>query len=252
MQQILTAQTADGTKVVGWLHRAGSDTLAVLVHGHNTAGTASRYLTIAQWLEHHGIDCLRVSVTRPQLAEKMWRVTTVTEEIRQVEAISAPLKDKYKRLVFAGHSQGGIIALKAAIDMQAAALVQIMGVFRTKANAREKLKSLGINVPHLPRDETVPISVPNGATFVYGEDFFEDIASYDVARMLQHWHGPTLFIYGEQDTTILKTEVVAACACANTPKKLVGVLAKHRFNEHSAMNIGKALASWLAHEFPIE
>jgi pimeloyl-ACP methyl ester carboxylesterase len=250
MQTILRAKTASGTDAMGWLHRASGapTTLYVIIHGHNTTGDRSRYLTIAKWLEHgtgaphSAADTLRWNAVRKPVPDEhdTYLVPLASDEYAQVEALVMHARQgrNYTRVIAIGHSQGAMHALRLAAERRVDAAVSIMGVGDTGASLERKKAAIGLG------SGGDRVTLPNGVTMVYDSSFFPDFASWDMRRIIGQVHVPVLFIGGERDDTIPLAEVETAFAHANEPKAMIIVEDGHRFDDETAARIAKDIQDW--------
>ena len=250
MQTQILAYTADGTKVVGWLHRALGQpkTLVVLIHGHNSDGTRGRFIELAKWLDHHGVDCLRFSITRKEISAGVWEVPTLTEEVNQSRAIVQKVRGLYKTVIVAGHSQGAVIAVQLSLDTLADAVVSMMGLVDTASNQHDKLRSVGVDLPELKKGEHADVQIDESKTMRYTAAFFEDVVQWDVPTMLTKLHAPILFVLAEHDKSIIPSEVMLGYNAANEPKVLFKVDDGHRFSNATSGVIAHKMLEWMKHE----
>ena len=244
VQTTLSATTPAGTKVVGWLHRAKSDTVILLLPAHNMDAARPRYIELAKALHARRYACFRMNFTRKSAGEDAWEVLTVSEEAEQAAAVVNLLKTKFKRVIAVGHSQGWLSALKLAHDGLVDAAVCLMGVIDTSANVKSKLAQLGVGFEQLEA-EGYAVMEAGDKRFYYTPEFFSDTQGWNVASMLKEVHAPLLFVFGTNDDIITPSEITKAYELANEPKELVGVDCWHRFEPQDAVTIGDKIAKWV-------
>lgn len=243
MQTQISARTPQGVQVTGFLHIGKLDTCVLIVPGHNTTGTRPRYIELAKILQEHKYSACRMNITR-KTSDAGVEVPTVSEEIQQVHALVLKLKERFKRIIVAGHSQGWISALQMCHDKAADGAVCIMGVVNTDAQAKIKLASLGLTYDQLGFDGYARMEV-QGVEFVYTQEFFTDFQSFDIPSLIASTRTPLLFIFGTQDAIIPPAEVMKGFEIANKPKELFAIEAVHRFENASAAEIGRKIADWI-------
>jgi pimeloyl-ACP methyl ester carboxylesterase len=250
MQSLLTTETPEGVRARGWLHRAqsGSDTCIVIIHGHNNNGSRGRFITLAKWLEHHGYDAMRWDCIRPEIGEKCFAVLPVTAEIAQVRALLHKLRPQYRRLVLAGHSQGGLIALSLAAEGWGDALVQMMPVIDVQENVQKKFAYIGFNIEELRRIGSTTTTYPNGESFTYDAAFFEDLATFNAKTFYEQYTKPLLVVGGTRDEPVPLSEIEKGFSWANEPKELFIIEDVHNFNDESAVRIATRMNEWLRHK----
>lgn len=200
---------------------------------------------MAKWFEHHGYDCLRWNCVREEIDINTFPVLTPHEEYAQIVAVLEKIQSNYDSITLVGHSQGGLLAQMLAAEGYGSALVLLMSVFDTQGNARAKLATMNVHVAH-DLTEPHPVKMDWGITFVYTKDFFDDVITIKPQELLKRWQGPTLFVAGKQDITIMPSEVEQGFAWANEPKKLLFVDDKHRFNDFAARDLANEIVSWLS------
>jgi len=244
MQTTLTATTGDGTKVVGWLHQAKSDTVVLLIPAHNMDAARPRYIELAKALHGRGLACFRMNITRKTSGEDAWEVPTISEEAEQAASVAKLLRNKFKRIVAVGHSQGWLSALKLTRDGSVDAAVCLMGVIDTSANVKAKLEQLGVGFAQL-EDEGYAVMEIGEMRFYYTPEFFSDSQGWNVPSILKDVHKPLLFLFGNNDNIITPAEITRGYESANQPKQLVGVEASHRFEPKDSIVIAEKIASWI-------
>jgi pimeloyl-ACP methyl ester carboxylesterase len=252
MQSSLSVRMTEGRTAQGFLHRAqgNSDTLIVLLHGHNASGNWGKMVTMAKWFEHNSIDVLRWSAVRKQVEESVYAVSNVTEEYEQAKALLDSLRRNYKRVVVVGHSQGAMIGLRLCIEGLAHAYIALMGVGDTNASLKRKITHLGLpqavlSVETYPTNPKPRLTMTNGVQFEYEADFFTDFASWNIPAMLAQWNGPSLFVAGEQDTMIPASEVEHASKTVRGESKYLTIADNHSFSEESAVMLAGVIVNWL-------
>lgn len=236
----------NGLRVVSYLHRAGSDTLFMMIPGHNSDGNRGRFITLAKSLEARGFDTLRFSATRPSKSENVWEVTSITVEAAQAEATLRSLRSKYQRVIVMGHSQGGLICLHLAQQGLADGIVFLMSVFNPHHHVESKTHMLHTALEKVHQGEEPRISYPDGRTFVYTSAFFDDLDNYKPLESIKHLSCPLLFIAGTEDTTVLASEVQLGFDAAHTTKEFFTVPDTHNFSNETAVIIANEAISWLA------
>ncbi len=255
MQSSLVVRMTENRQAQGWLHRAAGtpDTLILLLHGHNSNGGRSRFITLAKWFEHHHIDCIRWNVVRESLGDNKFRVPTVSEEYDQVKALAQSIRHKYKRIVAIGHSQGAMLALKLCTEGLADAYVSIMGVGDTHTSMERKLARIGLTDEALRGQSLAAlpewmVTQPDGVSYVYAPTFLVDFTAWDMASLFAQLRVPSLFIAGTRDDTIPVSEVEGAYAIVHDRKKLLTVDDVHRFSDETAMMLAGVIVNWLREE----
>ena len=235
----------EGRQAHGWLHKSGGgvETLVIIFHGHNSNGDRSRFITLAKWFEHTQIDCLRWNAQREHIQADTWRVTTVSEEYEQVNALVSSLRSKYKRIIAIGHSQGALLALKLCAEGIAQTYIALMGVCDTIESLERKKQTIGIQTTS--GQECTTVTLPNGVVFGYPENFFTDFTTWNVRDLLGRHHGASLFVSASRDKLVPPSEVEQAFAIAHEPKQLLSIDDEHNFSDENARVIAHAIRDWL-------
>jgi fermentation-respiration switch protein FrsA (DUF1100 family) len=199
---------------------------------------------MAKMLQQLGHSAFRMNITRKVTGDG-FEIPTITQEISQAKAMVQLLKEKYKRVVVSGHSQGWMSALQLCHDKVADAAVCIMGVIDTDVHSKSKLDQLGVTFDKLKGDGYASMQLDHG-TFLYTPEFFDDFQSFDVPAIIAATRTPLLFIFGTEDATITPAEVMRGFEAANEPKALVAIEATHRFDEKAAAAIALNISEWIS------
>jgi esterase/lipase len=230
-----------------WLHPAESQTLVILIHGHNHHGDSRMFRALSEELQSKGVAVCRYSVLREETPKGLL-VPTITEEIAQAKTVLEHVRAEYDKIIAVGHSQGGIVALQLGIDGDVDAVVELMSVMDTQFHVERRLESLHLTLDDLRSHKYHSYTTPDGMQMLYTPAFFEDLEIFDVHAMLTEWFGPTLFVAGSKDQRVSEEEVERGFMTANNPKELFTVDDDHLFSVSTAKNVADKIDGWLSAE----
>ncbi|MBS3176884.1 alpha/beta fold hydrolase [Candidatus Woesearchaeota archaeon] len=206
----------------------------ILCHGFKADKNTGFLPELAKKIAGEGHTVLRFDFSGSGESEGNFENTTVTQQIKDLEAAVQFMKEKkkMKKIVIIGHSLGGMVTLLFSQNHpEIKAVVTIAPPFDyTK-----------------PRKALPELSQWKKYGFAYVQssfskkllrinyDFYEDVLTHDIKRAVKNRKMPLLILQGTADTSVQMDETEALYKTASNPKKLIKIKnADHHFKDEKA------------------
>ncbi len=207
--------------------------------GHGVTGNKDRPLlmALAEGLSRRGWPCMRFSFSGNGNSEGDFEDATITKGRSDLESLIRSVSME-KRIAYIGHSMGAAIgALTAEKNLHIQCLVSLAGMVNTAAFVEREFGDVVPGEGCMWGEEEFPLSKQ------FNEDLREigdTLAS--AAKVMQPW----LFVHGEDDDVVPKSDSDEAYAAARCVKKLCAIPGEgHAFSDESYPTIVATVADWL-------
>ncbi len=183
-------------------HKQGRMPMVIICHGFTADKEGFLLRLLADSLEANGIASLRFDFNGHGQSEGRFQDMTVPNEIEDARRVVAYAQDLpwVRKIILAGHSQGGVVTAMASTMMGKRKVAGRILLAPAAVLRDDALRGNTLGAQYDPQDP--PECIQMGGGRMLGGEFVRTAVSLPIYETARTYRGPQLVIHGEADRIV--------------------------------------------------